>query len=40
MIRGLARPMFRGVDSLRIKFTLTMLSYNLLRIPNLLATAT
>jgi hypothetical protein len=35
----LARPMFRGVDRLRFKFTLTMASYNLIRIPKLLAAA-
>ena len=39
-IGGLARPMFRGIDRLRSKFTLTMASYNLIRIPKLLATAT
>jgi len=39
MIGGLARPMFRGVDRLRFKFTLTMASYNLIRIPKLLAAA-
>ena len=37
--RGLARPMFRGVERLRFKFTLTMASYNLIRIPKLLAAA-
>jgi hypothetical protein len=39
-IGGLARPMFRGIDRLRFKFTLTMASYNLIRIPKLLAAAT
>ena len=39
-IGGLARPMFRGVERLRFKFTLTMASYNLIRIPKLLAAAT
>ena len=37
---GLARPMFRGLARLRFKFTLTMASYNLIRIPKLLAAAT
>jgi hypothetical protein len=32
-IGSLARPMFRGVDRFRFKFTLTMASYNLIRIP-------
>jgi hypothetical protein len=32
--------MFQGVDRLRFKFTLTMASYNLIRIPKLLAAAT
>jgi hypothetical protein len=35
-IRGLARPMFRGVKKLGFKFTLTMASYNLIRLPKLL----
>ena len=35
-IGGLARPMFRGIDRLRFKFTLTMASYNLIRIPKLI----
>jgi transposase len=36
-IGGLARPMLRGARKLRFKFTLTMASYNLIRIPKLLA---
>jgi transposase len=36
-IGGLARPMLRGVEKLRFKFTLTMASYNLIRLPRLLA---
>src|ERR1700757_4312099 len=35
-IGGLARPMLRGVEKLRFKFTLTMASYNLIRLPRLL----
>lgn len=38
-IGGLARPMLRGARKLGFKFTLTMTSYNLIRIPKLLATA-
>jgi hypothetical protein len=37
-IGGLARPMLRGASKLGFKFTLTMASYNLIRIPKLLAT--
>ena len=36
-IGGLARPMLRGARKLAFKFTLTMASYNLIRIPKLLA---
>jgi len=36
-IGGLARPMLRGVEKLRFKFTLTMAGYNLIRLPRLLA---
>ena len=36
-IGGLARPMLPGVEKLRFKFTLTMASYNLIRLPRLLA---
>jgi len=36
-IGGLARPMLRGIRKLQFKFTLTMASYNLIRIPKLLA---
>jgi transposase len=36
-IGGLARPMLRGVEKLCFKFTLTMASYNLIRLPRLLA---
>jgi hypothetical protein len=36
-IGGLARPMLRYVESLRFKFTLTMASENLIRLPRLLA---
>jgi hypothetical protein len=36
-IGGLARPMLRGVEKLRFKFSLTMASYNLIRLPRLLA---
>ncbi|MFO1080274.1 MAG: IS5 family transposase [Reyranellaceae bacterium] len=39
-IGGLARPMLRGIDRLRFKFMLTMASYNLIRIPKLLAATT
>jgi transposase len=35
-IGGLARPMLRGVQKLGFKFTLTMASYNLIRLPKLL----
>ena len=35
-IGGLARPMLRGAKKLRFKFTLTMASYNLIRLPNLI----
>jgi hypothetical protein len=38
-IGGLAPPMFRGVDRLRFRFMLTMVSYNLIRIPKPLAVA-
>jgi hypothetical protein len=34
-IGGLARPMLRGVKKLSFKFTLTMASYNLIRLPKL-----
>jgi Transposase DDE domain len=36
-IGGLARPMLRGARKLGFKFTLTMASYNLIRIPKLIA---
>src|SRR5262245_43603593 len=36
-IGGLARPMLRGARNLGFKFTLTMASYNLIRIPKLIA---
>ena len=36
-IGGLARPMLRGTRRLGFKFTLTMASYNLIRIPKLIA---
>src|SRR3954468_5350477 len=36
-IGGLARPMLRGVKKLGFKFTLTMASYNLIRLPKLIA---
>lgn len=36
-IGGLARPMLRGARKLRFKFTFTMASYNLVRIPKLLS---
>ena len=35
-IGGLARPMLRGVRKLAFKFTLTMASYNLIRLPRLI----
>ena len=38
-IGGLARPMLRGVCQLGFKFTLTMASYDLIRLPKLLAAA-
>jgi hypothetical protein len=31
------RPLLRGVEKLRFKFTLTMAGYNLIRLPRLLA---
>ena len=38
-IGGLARPMLRGVKKLcSFKFTLTMASYNLIRLPKLMRT--
>src|SRR5262249_60979533 len=37
-IGGLARPMLRGIGKLGFKFTLTMASYNLIRLPKLIAT--
>src|SRR5829696_8329597 len=37
MIGGLGRPMLRGVKKLGFKFTLTMASYNLIRLPKLIA---
>jgi len=37
MIGGLGRPMLRGARKLAFKFTLMMASYNLIRIPKLLA---
>ena len=37
-IGGLARPMLRGVKKLSFKFTLTMASYNLIRLPKLIET--
>jgi hypothetical protein len=36
-IGGLARPMLRGIEKLRFKFTVTMACYNLIRLPRLLA---
>src|SRR5829696_7625524 len=36
-IGGLGRPMLRGVKKLGFKFTLTMASYNLIRLPKLIA---
>src|SRR5262249_20277334 len=36
-IGGLAHPMLRGARKLGFKFTLTMASYNLIRIPKLIA---
>ena len=38
-IGGLARPMLRGVEKLgfKLKFTLTMAGYNLIRLPKLIA---
>ena len=36
-IGGLARPMLRGTRRLGFKFTLAMASYNLIRIPKLIA---
>jgi hypothetical protein len=38
-IGGLARPMLRGAARLGFKFTMTMASYNLIRIPKLIAAA-
>jgi transposase len=38
-IGGLARPMLRGVKKLGFKFTLTMASYNLIRLPKLVEVA-
>src|ERR1700745_2413222 len=38
-IGGLARPMLRGTDRLRFKFTLTMAAYDLIRLPNLLGSS-
>jgi transposase len=38
-IGGLSRPMLRGVRKLGFKFTLTMASYNLIRLPKLLEAA-
>jgi hypothetical protein len=35
-IGGLARPMLRGVASLRFKFTLTMAAYDLIKLPRLI----
>src|ERR1700691_6397415 len=35
-IGGLARPMLRGAKKLGFKFTLTMASYNLIRLPKLI----
>ena len=37
-IGGLARPMLRGIGTLGFKFTLTMASCNLVRLPRLIAT--
>ncbi|GIK97757.1 MAG: hypothetical protein BroJett029_19660 [Alphaproteobacteria bacterium] len=37
IIGGLGRPMLRGARKLGFEFTLTMASYNLIRIPKLLA---
>ena len=37
-IGGLARPMLRGVKKLGFKFTLTMASYNVIRLPKLIET--
>jgi transposase len=38
-IGGLARPMLRGAKKLGFKFTLTMASYNLIRLPKLVGAA-
>jgi hypothetical protein len=38
-IGGLARPMLRGVARLRFKFTLTMVAYDLIRLPKLLGSS-
>jgi hypothetical protein len=38
-IGGLARPMLRGAKKLGFKFTLTMASYNLIRLPKLVEVA-
>jgi hypothetical protein len=38
-IGGLSRPMLRGVEKLSFKFTLTMASYNLIRLPKLIEAA-
>ena len=35
-IGGLTRPMLRGARKLGFKFTLTMIGYNLIRLPKLL----
>jgi hypothetical protein len=39
-ICGLARPMLRRAASLRFKFTLTRATYDLIRLPKLLASLT
>jgi hypothetical protein len=39
-IGGLARPMLRRAASLRFKFTLTRATYDLIRLPKLLASLT
>ncbi len=39
-IGGLARPMLRGVRKLGFKFILTMVGYNLVRLPKLIEATT
>ena len=38
-IGGLARPMLRGIQRLGFKFTLTMVAYDLIRLPKLIGAA-